>query len=166
MLDRKRYHAKAEAEGRQIKTRANLSDLTPEQKKDREYLNRRKLIDEKKDKEYAEFPYLKEITRRRKTKKMSEEEIKAFDIQSRLNRKKSLAAYWEENKHRPELKRPGRSSNKYRDDHNLWEKESYSKGIVGKPFVKFVPVDPNKIQPNIENGPLNKEKAKAVVLEE
>jgi len=77
--------------------------------------------------------------RRRKNKKMSIEEIEEFDRITIENRKKSKRAYWAANKERPELKRPGRSSEKYRDDHHIYEDPNYVKPLLGKKYIRFFP---------------------------
>jgi hypothetical protein len=69
---------------------------------------------------------------------MNKEEIEEFDRISIENRRKSRADYWESNKDRVELKRPGRSSRKYRDEHNLYEDPNYVKSLQDKKNIRFV----------------------------
>ncbi len=86
---------------------------------------------------------------------MSQEEIKEFDKTTAELRKKSRAYYWEANKDRVELKRPGRHTKKYQDEHNLWESMDYYKPLKNRKNVKFV-------EPNLKG----KEIAKEVLSEE
>jgi hypothetical protein len=83
---------------------------------------------------------------------MTPQEIEEFDRVSRENRKISLGEYWEANKHRPELKRTGRSSQLYRDKNNLYDDPNYLKPLKGQNNVKIV-------------EPTSKEKPKLVLQE-
>lgn len=140
-LQNERYRKKVEAEGRKVAKRESLAGLTKEEKEKHFYTKRRKNADNKKEEDIKNYPILKDILRRRKNKGMTEEEIKEFDKISRENRKKSKAEYWEANKERPELKRPGRSGIIYRDRHNLYEDPNYLKPIEDKKFIRFVDSD-------------------------
>jgi hypothetical protein len=102
------HRKKAEAEGRNITQREYFVGLTEEEKKERRYNKRRENIANKREEDFKKFPVLKDITKRRKNKARTEEEIKEFDQTSIENRKKSMAAYWRANKHKDQLRRPGR----------------------------------------------------------
>jgi len=133
------YHEKKVlAQGKKVIKRESLAGLTEEEKKERIHQRRRKNILEKRDEDFQKYPILKDITPRRKNKNMSKEEKEEFDRISIENRKKSRAKYWDANKHRIELKRPGRSSREYRDEHNLYEDPNYVKPLESKKNVRFV----------------------------
>jgi hypothetical protein len=92
-LDKENRLRKAKVEGRKIIERESLVGLTEEQKKERIYQKTREIIERKRAEEFADYPFLKNITKRRKNKQKGKQEIEEFDEISRENRKKSKAAY-------------------------------------------------------------------------
>jgi hypothetical protein len=136
-LAKERYRKKAETEGRKINQRESLAGLTEQEKDEHRYHKKRNNILSKREEDFEELPILRDIMTRRKNKKMSKEEIEEFDRISIENRKKYKAKYWEDNKERIELKRPGRFSRKYRDEHNLYEDPNYVKPLESKKKYKI-----------------------------
>ena len=49
-----------------------------------------------------------------------------------------MANYWQTNKHKEELKRPGKSTIRYRVKNNIWEKPAHWEPLRGRDDINFV----------------------------